>query len=106
MLQRNLLRQARQATRIASVSSPSSIAQQHYHISSKFPALARARIQSRWYSEGAQAKTTDESLGQGAPGQPEPTVVGGAQSTPPKGDNPLQKDLDAKSKEVVELKVN
>jgi len=63
----------------------------------------RSRIAARWYSD---EKAKDESLGASGNTGEEPTVQKDSQGGADAAANPLQKDLDAAKKDVIDLKVS
>lgn len=89
MIQRTLLRQSRalcNRTRPTDIFAPNSTPA---HVSTTLHAAARAGVSPRWYSDSA--KTESETKKEGDEAAP--------------AEDPKQKELAAKTKEVVELKV-
>lgn len=93
MIRQNLAKQLRQAS-YAFPTPLSSARPQFQALSTRLPAPARAKILSRWYSSAEPA----EGAKSGETSQKEPAPV--------KEEDPRDKELQAKNKEVIELKVS
>jgi hypothetical protein len=103
MLRRQLLRQTRAICNPESLlhqTRSSSFSQLRQHTTPRHPSAFPQRIWQRYQSTEATKESTDPNAV--APDQP-PQDTSKASEIP--AENPLQKDLDAKSKEVIALKV-
>lgn len=99
MIPRSVLRRFKPSASPPSIlHQPASSHLRPYLLSQRIPAPARARVAARWYSDNTKPAgntgASDESLGASDPKGGEPTVA-----------DPVKKELEAKNKEVAELKV-
>lgn len=97
----SILRQARLAGQAISHTRSSPITSQPHYLPAAFSAPVRSRIAARWYSD---EKAKDENLGASGNTGEEPTVQ--KEGSDAAAANPLQKELDAAKKDVIDLKVS